>query len=111
VIGALVIFSGGVILAVSLSRALTMQMSHATLRSEVSALGRQTMDSLNLVPYDQAAVGGPNTQTVPFSGRDFSRTITVVQDGVRARRIEVQIVSPLAGGPTFNGTAWVVQPW
>lgn len=110
-IGALVIFSGGVILAVSLSRSLTMQMSHATLRSEVSALGRQTLDSLNLLAYDGVTPGGPDVDSPTLSGRTFTRTITVFQDGVRTRRIEVQIVPPLAGGPTFAGTAYVVQPW
>jgi hypothetical protein len=111
VIGALVIFSGGVILAVSLSRALTTQMSHATVRSEVSALGRQTMDSLSVLRYDEAVPGGPQVDSPQLSGRTFTRTITVAQDGVRTRRIQVEIVSPLAGGPTFNGTTWVVERW
>lgn len=111
VIGALVIFTGGVLVAASLSRALTTQMSHATLRSEVTTLGRQTLDSISLLPYDSVAAGSPSTDSPQLSGRTFTRTIEVSQDGVRTRRVEVTVESPLAGGPAFTGTAFVVQPW
>jgi len=111
VIGALVIFSGGVLVALSLSRALSSQMSHATLRSEVTTLGRQALDSISLLPYDSVVPGSPSTDSPQLSGRTFTRTIEVSQDGVRTRRVEVTVESPLAGGPAFTGTGFVVQTW
>lgn len=111
VIGALVIFSGGVLVALSLSRALTNQMSHATLRSEVTALGRQTLDSISLLSYDSVVPGAPTTDGPALSGRTFTRTIEVSQEGVRTRRVVVTVEAPLAGGPSFTGTGFVVQPW
>jgi prepilin-type N-terminal cleavage/methylation domain-containing protein len=110
VIAALVIFSTGVILAASLSRALTTQLSHSTLRSEVAALGRQTLDSLAMVPYEEL-VPGSGSDSPELSSRTFTREWTVIQDGPRARRIEVEIVPPLAGGPSFAGTTYAVEPW
>lgn len=111
VIAALVVFSGGVLLAMSLSRALTTQMSHATLRSEVTTLGRQTLDSIHALPYSSMTPGAPAVDAPTLSGRTFTRTITVVQDGVRTRRVAVTVEPPLAGGPSFSGTGYVVEPW
>jgi len=111
VIAALVVFSGGVLLALSLSRALTSQMSHATLRSEVTALGRQTLDSMSILPYGAVVPGSAVVDAPTLSGRTFTRTISIGQEGVRTRRVEVTIDPPLAGGPSFTGTGFVVETW
>lgn len=111
VVGALVIFSAGVLLALSLSRGLTGQMARATLRSEATLLGRQTLDSIAMLPYASVVPGAPAVDAPMVSGRTFTRTVTVVQEGIRTRRIEVAIEPPLADAPGFSATGYVMESW
>jgi prepilin-type N-terminal cleavage/methylation domain-containing protein len=109
VIGALVIFSGGVLVAMSLSRALTTQMSHATVRSEAMTLGRETLDSINaFVSFSQVS---STTNNLVIAGRTYTREIEVDDVGPRMREVRVTILPPLADGPEFRGRTYLVQPW
>ena len=56
VIGALVIFSVGVLMVVSLTGTLSLRMESAAIRSELSVMGQERLDSLEVMDYDALAV-------------------------------------------------------
>ena len=63
VIGALVIFSMGVLAVMGLGAALTLQMEMAALRSELALVGQERMDSLEVVDYATLSVGTTTAST------------------------------------------------
>jgi prepilin-type N-terminal cleavage/methylation domain-containing protein len=111
VIGALVLFASGLLIAGLLSGGLTIQMRNASLRSEAGALGRQTVDSLAVLPYGDLSAGTAVQHTVTVQGRTFTRRWTVSQEGPRTLRVFVEVEPPIAGAPGFSAVTYLVEDW
>ncbi len=111
VVGALLIFSIGVLLAGYLSSGLTTLTRDATLRSEVTAIGQQTLDSLDALPYTSLPAGGPVESEVTIEGRTYTRTWTVTQSGIRTKEVLVDVESSVDDGPTFSRATYLVENW
>jgi prepilin-type N-terminal cleavage/methylation domain-containing protein len=116
VIGAMVIFAIGVLVATSLSRDLTTLNRDARLRSEAAVIGRQLLDSLAVLSYDDFLVGGTVSGTVDLEGSPYARSYTTSQFGPRTREVLVRVVPPVddglsCRGTTFCATLYVVEEW
>ena len=111
VVGALLIFSIGVLLAGYLSNALTTLARDSTLRSEVTAIGQQTLDSLSALPYSTLPDGTAVENQVTIEGRTYTRSWTVTQLGLRSRQVLVEVESPVADGPTFSRIVYLSEFW
>ncbi len=110
VIGALVIFSMGVLAVMGLGAALTLQMEMAALRSELALVGQERMDSLELVDYATLSVGTTTTST-SIRGQIYVWSVTVSDSTAIIRHVAVTGVPSSGSGPSFKGSAFVDRDW
>lgn len=110
VIGALVIFSAGVLLIVGLSGALSLQMQRSALRSELVLRGQERMEELERQPFASLTVG-TEVDTIELQGREFERTVTISEPRPLVRQIELTIEAIGQPGPNFSATSYVTDSW
>lgn len=111
VMGALLIFAMGVLIAMELSDALAAQVERAAVRSEVVTSAQERLDSLDRLPYDSLDVG-TRIDSLIIRGRRYVCS-TVVQDyGSRVRSLEVTVAPVGTGGwPSQSLSSYVYDPW
>lgn len=109
VIGALVIFSLGVIMVLQLTRALSRQMEYGATSSELVVRAQERLDSLEALPFDSITVG-TRSDTLTVRGIRYRRQFTVTAMTGLLRRIDVS-VSPLTAGqgPSVSETSYAAQ--
>lgn len=110
VIGAVVVFSAGVLMVAHLTGTLTLQMEFAATRSEIVALAQERMEDLEDQPYDQVPVG-TTADTLAIRGHDYIRTVTVTQYGPLTREITVSVVPDEPPGPRFSAVTYLNESW
>ncbi len=109
-IGALVIFSMGVLAVVRLAGTLSVQMERAALRSELAVVGQERLDSLELVDYATLTVGTTNSSS-SIRGRTYTWSVTVSDSTAIIRHVQVSGTPSSGSGPSFSGVAFVGRPW
>ena len=110
VVGALVVFSMGVLLVLNLSTTLSTQMQQSVLRSSVIVEVQEALDSMGGQSYDSLTVGNQQ-DTLWIRGILYSRTKTVTQSHPITRQVSVTL-EPLNGtGPSHGASAIVLQTW
>lgn len=111
VIGALVIFAVGVLMAASLAGSLSVQVRDAAVRAEVVTAARERMEAMERLAYDSFDVGS-DVEGLTIQGRDYERTTIVTAYGVRIRSVEVT-VEPSEGsaGPSHSLLSYAYDPW
>jgi Tfp pilus assembly protein PilV len=110
VIGALVIFSMGVLMVMGLGGTLSLQMERAALRSELALIGQERVDSLELVDYTALTVGTTTTST-SVRGATYTWTVTVSDSTAVIRHVAVSGTPSSGSGPFFKGSAFVGRAW
>ena len=111
VIGALVIFSLGVIMVLQLSTALSQQMEYAAKTSEVVARTQERLDSLEAVDFDLLSEGSQQS-TVTVRGTSYTLTASVTKVTAILYQISVTMALQAAGaGPTFSATSYAAAEW
>ncbi len=110
VIGALVIFSMGVLAVVLLTNTLSVQMERAALRSELAVVGQERLDSLELVDYANLTVG-TTTSSASIRGETYTWTVTVADSTALLRHVDVSGVPDSGSGPSFSGSTFVNRSW
>lgn len=111
VIGALVIFSLGVIMVLQLTGALSRQMEYAGKTSTVVAMAQERMDSLEATSF-AALAPGTTGDTVVVLGVRYLRSATITPLTAILYQMDVSM-SPLPGGegPTYSATSYAAAPW
>jgi len=111
VIGALVIFSLGVIMVLQLSGALSQQMRWAGQTSTIVARAQERVDSLEATPFDSLTLG-TFADTVTILGTAYLRTATISEVTAILYQIDVTL-APVGGvdGPTYATTSYSAAPW
>jgi len=110
VIGALVIFSVGVLMVMQLSGALGTQMRYAASRSEISVLGGERLDSLEATPFDSLSTG-TTTDTITVEGVSYERQVVISQVTPVLYQIVVTLTPIGASGPSYSATSYTSAPW
>ncbi len=110
VIGALVIFSMGVLMVMGLGGTLSLQMERAALRSELALVGQERLDSLELVNYTALTLGTTTTST-SIRGETYTWSVTVSDSTAIMRHVVVSGVPSSGSGPSFKGSAFVDRVW
>ena len=112
VIGALLVFSLGLIMLLSITRSLSQRLEWAALSSLITAEGQERVDSLSAVAYGSLAVG-TDTDTMTFRGVSYSRVQTVTQYTplVRQAAVTIEPLSDSVSAPSFSATVFVSDPW
>lgn len=110
VLGAMVIFSVGVLMITSMTTSLSGRFQSNTLRTNLSIVGQGRLDSISAVEYDSVSVG-TSSGTLTISNEPYTCTMTVTQTDPVSRTVQV-FLSPVDGsGPLFNGTVYVARRW
>jgi prepilin-type N-terminal cleavage/methylation domain-containing protein len=111
VMAALLVFSAGLIMLLSITRSLSRRLEWAALESLITAEGQERLDSLDAVAYPSLAVGS-DVDTLTLRGVPYRRTQTITQFTSLVRRAVVTI-EPLgsAAGPTFEATTFSSGAW
>ena len=110
VIGALVIFSMGVLAVVRLAGTLSVQMERAALRSELAVVGQERLDSLELVDYAALTVG-TTTSSSSIRGETYDWSVTVSDSTAVILHVEVSGTPSSGSGPSFSGATFVDRSW
>ena len=110
VMGALVIFSLGVLMVLQVSGALGTQMRLAGARSELAILVGERLDSLSALPVG-SLTPGTTVDTVTAEGLDFEQTVIITSVTAVLAKIDVSLVPVAGAGPSNSATAYASAPW
>ena len=110
VIGALVIFTMGVLAVVLVTNTLSVQMERAALRSELALVGQERLDSLELVDYVDLTVG-TTTSSASIRGETYAWQVIVSDSTALIRHVAVTGIPSSGSGPSFSGSAFVDRRW
>src|SRR6185436_2959429 len=103
VIGAVLIFSVGVITVLSMTSALSRRTEYAAVSSVLNVLGQQRLDSLSVLTYSSVATG-TTTDTVTVRSIQFRRRLVVSQFSPLVKKLDLTL-NPLVGsGPAFDAS-------
>ena len=111
VIGALLIFSVGVIMVLSITGALSRRAEYAAVGSTVGVLGQQRIDSLSVLSYASVPVG-TSTDPVTVRAATYRRQLVVTQYSPLVKRLDLTL-TPLTTGswPTFDASTYLRDTW
>jgi hypothetical protein len=111
VIAALVIFSMGVLMVLSLAGSLSRQMDWAAVTSELVVRAQERLDSLEALPYS-SLIPGSVGETFRIRGDPYERTVSVTSVTGVMYRLDVSI-APMDGadGPSYSVTSYQVSSW
>jgi Tfp pilus assembly protein PilV len=111
VVGALLIFSMGVLMVVQVSGALGFRMRYAGARSEIVVYANERLDSLAAESF-ASLTPGTTTSTISAEGMTFQRSVTITSVTPLLKRIDVSI-APTAGGegPSHTVTSYSSAAW
>ena len=110
VIGALVVFSLGVMAVINLTGTLSVSMERAALRSELAVVGQERLDSLELVDYIILTVG-TTTSSASIRGETYTWKVIVSDSTALVRHVAVTGMPSSGSGPSFSGSAFVDRTW
>lgn len=110
VIGALMVFSLGVLMILNLTGALSTQINNAGLRSQVAVTLQNRLDSLQLVPYDSLTIGTV-TDVLTLNGLSYNRTHRILQASALVKEVEVTVEAANGDGPHLTASAFVSVSW
>ncbi len=111
VIGALVIFSVGVLMVIKLSAALGAEMQYAATVSKLVVDAREQLDSLAAEPFDSLTVAS-TSDTVRVDGLLYTRTISITLRTAILKEIQVTLTPPGSGThPRYSATSYMADDW
>ena len=110
VIGALVIFSMGVLMVMQVSGALGTQMRYAGIRSQIVVLANERLDSLEATPLDSLTAGTVQ-DTLTVQGLGYERVVTVTALTAVLARVDVSLAPIDSAGPSHAVTSYTSAVW
>ncbi len=111
VLGALVIFSLGVLMVIQLSSALSARMNYAARTSAIVARAQERLDSLEALPFDSLAAG-TDADTLTIRGVRYVLTAEITEVTGLLYQIDVELAPFVAGaGPAFSATSYATAEW
>lgn len=110
VIGALLIFSTGVIMLLRITGALSTSLEHSAINSVIAAEGQERVDSLSALGYASLATG-TTTSSPTVRGIPYTQTQVISQYSPLVKEVVVTLARTTGTGPTFSATFYVADPW
>lgn len=111
VMAAMVVFTGGVLMVLSLAETLGEQMRRSGLVTELSAVVREQVDSLSALGYGGLTVGQTSTMLTLRPNRNWTLTRTVTDYSQLVRQITVTLEPTGFTGPSRSYSTWVADEW
>ncbi|MSR35219.1 MAG: hypothetical protein EXR95_01070 [Gemmatimonadetes bacterium] len=110
VIGALLIFSVGVIMVLSITSALSRRTEYAAVNSVINVMGQQRMDSVSVLTYASVVVA-TTTDTITIRGLRYRRRLVITQYSPLVKKVDF-ILNPVAGAwPTYDASTYLRTTW
>jgi Tfp pilus assembly protein PilV len=109
-VGALLIFSVGVLMVIQVSGALGTQMRYAAIRSEIAVLANERLDSLEAAPLASISAGTV-ADTVSVRGLSYECLVTVTSITAVLARIDVSLAPVDNVGPSHAVTSYASAAW
>jgi hypothetical protein len=110
VIGALVIFSVGVLMVIQVSGALGTQMRYAGASSEITVLAGARLDSLEALPL-ASLTPGTSVDTMMAEGIEYECTVVITSLTNALTKIDVSLLPTGGSGPSYSVTSYTSEPW
>ena len=111
VIGAVLIFSMGVLMVLKITSALSQRAEYAAVTSTINVMGQQRIDSLSVVTYASVLVG-TTTDTVTVRGIQYRRQLVVTQYSPLVKKLDLTLGPLVAGsGPTYDASTYLRDTW
>lgn len=110
VIGALVIFSLGVLMVIQLSGALGEQMRYAAVKSELVVRANERLDSLEAEPVE-TITPGTTTYSLTVGSIPYECTVTVTRVTAVLAQFDVSLAAVGGDGPTHSVTSYNSIAW
>lgn len=110
VLGALVIFSVGVLMTLNLADTMGDQLELAAVRSEMVARARTTLDSLEAIGYADLTLTSVS-RDFTFGGVAYEETWTVSRYSPLLLEVEVEMEPESGSGPEHSLTSYVFGEW
>ena len=110
VVGALVIFSVGVLMVMDVSGALGTQMRYAGARSELVVRANELLDSIESTPV-ASLVAGTWQDTATIQGLRYEATLTITSITAVLVRIEISAMPLDSVGPSYAVTSYTSAVW
>lgn len=110
VVGALVIFSAGILGVMRVGSSLTTQLRYSGARSEIVVLANEQLDSIESMPFD-SIMAGTVEDTVNVQGWVYQRVVTVTDLTPVLARIDVSIQRTDSVGPSHALTSYTSAVW
>jgi prepilin-type N-terminal cleavage/methylation domain-containing protein len=110
VLGALVLFSMGVLMTLNLAGTMGDQLDRAALRSEMVARARTTLDSLEAIGYAGLPLGSVS-RDFTFGGVAYEETWTVSRYSPLLLEVAVEMEPESGSGPVHSLTSYVFGEW
>ena len=109
-LGALVVFSVGVLMVIQVSGVLGIQMRYSAVQSEIVVLANECLDSLEATPFDSLAAG--QTTYVPVvEGFRYGRKTEISEITPVLYLIVVTMTPAATGAPTYSATSYKSAVW
>lgn len=105
VIGALLIFSAGILMVLRITASLSRQMDRAAITSELVVRTQEWLDSLDATPFDSL---GPavRADTLVIRGRPYVRSAKVTAVTALLYRIDVDMAPESGGEPAYAAISY-----
>jgi len=110
VIGALVVFSVGVLMVIRLTGALGTQMRYAGVSSELAFQAGEKLDSLDRLTAGAMTVG-TRIDTLVVFGRPYRRSLSVSRLTPILTTMVVSLTPVDGDGPAYSATSYRSGPW
>jgi prepilin-type N-terminal cleavage/methylation domain-containing protein len=110
VLGALVVFSAGVLMVLSFTGVLSSQLGMAAARSTLTVTVQNRLDSLQIMTWDSLAPG-LSTDTLTILGKPFVLSESVFETTGLVREVQVSARAADGRGPGITSSAFVLRPW
>ena len=108
--GALMIFSLGVLMVLQLSAALGIQLRYSAAQSEIVVLANERLDSLEATPFDSLSVGTA-TDTTLVEGFQYARASSISGVTPVLYLIVVTLTPITAGAPSYSASSYSSAVW
>ena len=105
VLGALVVFSVGVLMVIQVSGVLGIQMRYSAVQSEIVVLANERLDSLEATPFDSLAAG-QTTDAPVVEGFRYGRKTEISEITPVLYLIVVTMTPAGTGAPTYSATSY-----
>lgn len=108
--GALLIFSMGVLMVLQLSAALGIQIRYAAVQSEIVVLANERLDSLEATPFDSLSIGTA-ADTTAVEGFSYEREAVISEITPVLYMIVVTLTPLNDAAPSYSATSYMSAVW